>query len=197
MRHVKSKVKPYRPLSQKVVKNILNANPQTETESEQNTIQIQDGSPLMMIRAAEAVQRKEAEASAPTTLHRKIHYDHVKPEERIREFIAFSKDVVSRYEEDLRLITECETQTQDVLHYMELHDNADGPRGYKLYKTLREIRRKRRECKNEAALLKPVYEFIVENKSTFDKLAQIQGQCRSAKSTIDARCYMLKTGVIS
>lgn len=129
------------------------------------------------------------------TLKRSEEFDSLHPEEKLREFLSFARDVISRYEENVRLQTELETETQDLLHYVELSDNMDACKGNKMYKKVREVRRKRRACKNEIDLLKPLYEYL-SDKTLINQLSKIQGQCRTSKETISSRQYTLRTDVI-
>lgn len=129
------------------------------------------------------------------TLKRSEEFDSLHPEEKLREFLGFARDVISRYEENVRLQTELETETQDLLHYVELSDNMDACKGNKMYKKVREVRRKRRACKNEIDLLKPLYEYL-SDKTIINQLSQIQGKCKTSKEVISQRQYTLRTDVI-
>lgn len=129
------------------------------------------------------------------TLKHQSDFDSLQPEEKIRVFVAFAKDVLSRYEEDVRRQSELEQQTQDLLHYVELSENMNACRGYCMYSKMAEIRRERRACKNEIDLLQPLYDFL-KDKAVINQLAQIQGKCRTSKEAISMRSYTLRTDVV-
>ena len=90
-----------------------------------------------------------------------------------------------------------EKETQDVLHYIELHANMNAADGNEMYKKLREIRRNRRQCKNEMDLLEPAYNFFKTQAAELaTQLSVVQGKCKQLKAGIDGRQYTLRTGVI-
>jgi len=60
-------------------------------------------------------------------------------------------------------IQQCETETQDLLHEIEL-TKFDVQRGYKLAKQLQEIRQRRRELKDTVELLRSIKDFVDSNK---------------------------------
>ncbi len=68
--------------------------------------------------------------------------------------------------------------------------------GYKTYKKLAEVRRQRRNCKNENELLAPLYVFIQQNPKTVNELATVLGKCRAAKDAIEHRMYSARTDII-
>lgn len=78
-----------------------------------------------------------------------------------------------------------------------MSDDMDGPRGYDMYKRVREIRRERRVCKNENELLRPVVNFLEQNPSIISDLERLQGSCQRLKETIDDRHYTMRTDVFS
>lgn len=131
------------------------------------------------------------------TLYRHESYDTLDPEGNIKDFTSFIRSVITRYEENERLVIEYEKETQDILHYIELHADLNAQQGCVMYKKLREVRRKRRKCKNEMDLLNPVYQFFkTEHADLQQKLSAVQGKCRTLKSGIDTRQYTLRTGVM-
>jgi len=133
----------------------------------------------------------------PSLLTREYDYDSMNPVEELKTFVAFSKAVVKRYEENLRLIDRYDEETQDILHKIELGNDMDCSNGYIMYRLLREVRRERRCAKSEVDLLKPVYEFLSSNKDLPDKLARLQGECRQMKDVISNRKYALRTDIVS
>lgn len=169
----------YKPLSQKAIKRILannhaESNEQNEDKLTVNTLPEQTG-----IR-----------------LTRHMEYDSLHPEESIRNFLLFLSDVKSRYDEDMRIIEECQLQKQDLDHYAEMEENLDRTAGHAFYRKFREVWRKRRQCKNEAELLKPVIDFMETYKEAIDRLSHVQGRCAIAKETIDQREYVVRTRVL-
>ena len=138
----------------------------------------------------------KTEAAGDMMFHRGVAYDSLRPEESLRSFLDFTRAVLMRYKENGRLLAEYEKQTQDLLHYIELHENLSAARGFAMYTKLRNIRRARRVCKDENELLKPLVDFLISGKSQTDQLAKILGSCRAAREAIDARQYRLRTDVL-
>lgn len=162
----------YKPLSQRIVKDILNSNP------EQAPVSAPAPTPAPVLR-----------------LYRKADYDTLQPVDQIRSFLEFARSAVTRYEENERRWQEYDQETQDLLHVIELSDNLNASKGYDMYRRLAAVRRDRRQCKNEMDLLKPVYDFF-SDKQTINQLAQVQGKCRVCKETVDSRSYTLRTNVM-
>lgn len=135
--------------------------------------------------------------SEPVTLCREIEFDSLDPVAQLQNFMAFAKDVITRYEENQRLWDETDKQTQDILHFIELSENLNAANGYKAYKKLAEVRRNRRQYKSEIDLLEPLYEYLKNNMSVINQLTMIQGKCRTNKETIQMRSYSMRTEVIS
>lgn len=133
----------------------------------------------------------------PITLCRDIDFDSLDPVSQLQNFMAFAKNVITRYEENQRLWEETDKQTQDILHYIELSDNLNAAKGYQAYKKLAEVRRNRRQYKSEIDLLQPLYEYLNNNMSVINQLTMIQGKCRTNKETIQLRSYSMRTEVIS
>lgn len=127
---------------------------------------------------------------------KKMAYDSLSPDANITGFLAFCRDVKSRYEGNLREIAEREAELQDLDHYAELHGDLDIRRGFALYKKIRDVRRERRKCKSENELLAPMYNWIFANDSELNCLSVVLGQVRKTAEVIDNRKYMTRTGVL-
>lgn len=122
-------------------------------------------------------------------------YDTLNPEENIKNFCSFIRQVISRYDNDRNRLSELEAEMQDVLHYTEMSKSKDVLNGYKIYKKLCEIRRERRACKNEIDLLQPIYEMFHGTKE-LDQLARLQGTCKQIKKTIANKGYSVRTDAL-
>lgn len=165
----------YKPLKGSTIRSILANNPEAS--------------------GAETAEPQTGTVPVLLTLDGTCEYDTMHLVEHIRDFAAFSRDVVT--EENKRQLGVFDCETQDILHYIELHSDLNACEGAKMYRKLREIRRKRRLCKNEIDLLEPVYDFFVnQNPDLHHKLSNLQGRCKTLKAGIDQRQYTLRTGVI-
>ena len=131
----------------------------------------------------------------PVVLQKQIEFDTLHPEENIKLFLGFARNVISKYEGNQNRQQQLEQEQQDVEHIMELTNDKDVVHGYKLYKKLTMIRRERRACKNEIDLLKPLYDYLTNN-NVMNDLSRIQGSCRVSKETISKRQYTLRTDIL-
>ena len=129
-------------------------------------------------------------------LHYDLEYDTLNPEGTIQKFIGDIKGMLSRYEGNKARIFEIEAELNDIEHYMEIGNYKKVSEGYKLYRKLAELRRERRECKNENDLLWPVYQHFHATE-VLNKLGIVQGECGKLKETIDGRVYGVKTDILN
>lgn len=124
-----------------------------------------------------------------------LEYDTLHPEETIKEFCSSIRSMLSRYQYNKDQYNNLEYEMQDLLHYIEMGSDKNANTGYKLYKRLAEIRRERRINKNEMDLLQPIYDAF-NGGDKLNVLAQIQGNCRVAKQSIDNKAYTVRTDVL-
>lgn len=121
------------------------------------------------------------------------------PEETLRQFAKFLREVPARYAYLQALEQECNDQTQDLLHFIELTGNKNASQGYAIYKKLSEIRRERRSCKEELELLAPVMDYIHDlgDLNRFLGLTgTAQGKCRQAREALLGRTYRPRTHIL-
>ena len=124
-----------------------------------------------------------------------LEYDTLHPEETIKDFCSSIRNMLSKYQYNKEQYDHLEYEMQDLLHYIEMGSDKNANAGYKLYKRLAEIRRERRRCKNEMDLLQPIYDAFGGG-DKLNVLAQIQGNCRVTKQTINNRAYTVRTDVL-
>lgn len=179
---------PYKPLSPQRIEQIL-SNPSTPLPfSDESYDELDD----------------EAEGATTTllfdtqnqTLYRLFEYDSLMPEQHLKEFVAFLKSVQARYDENFRIVGECDLKGQDLLHKIELGDDMDVLHGYRIHKTIRNVRRQRRICKNENDLLRPLYSYLEKHDDLIPQLERLQGEIGLLKSAIDDRKYAVRTQVL-
>ena len=128
-------------------------------------------------------------------LHYDINYDSTNPESSIRNFVGSIKDMIARYEYNRDRIISVESELVDLYHYLEISPFKNVPDGYKLYRTIAELRRERRACTNENDLLQPIYEYFHAT-DVLNKLSRVQGECAKCRGAIDARVYMVRTDIL-
>lgn len=105
--------------------------------------------------------------------------------------VTIFQNVIKDYERNLQIIKETEEELNDLNHEIELAAPKDMYKGYLLYKEIRDVRIKRRQAKEEAELLKDMYEFLSsQNGQEFkNKIQSIQGNAVKLKEVQDHRTY--------
>ena len=122
-------------------------------------------------------------------------YDALQAEETIREFCAFIRSVIARYNENARQQELAEARRMDLQHAIELTEELTDEEEHQLYCKLTEALRIRRICKHENMLLKPLYDQVVD-KNLLNRLAQIQGQIGMVRKTFEGKTYACRTDVL-
>lgn len=74
--------------------------------------------------------------------------------------ITIFKDVIEKYEENLEIIKQTESELNDVNHEIELSAPKDMYKGYLCYKDIRDLRIMRRVAKDENELLQDMYDLL-------------------------------------
>ena len=105
--------------------------------------------------------------------------------------IQIATDVVKRYEDNEATIKQTEEELNDVYHEIELGKDQDLYGGYKLYRQVKDLRIKRRQAKDENALLKDMYEYIKSQpgQSFKSKIQSIQGSSAKVYEAQNRRTY--------
>ena len=106
-------------------------------------------------------------------------------------FVQIFNDVVRRYESNLDIIKQTEEALTDVEHEIELGSSRDMYRGYLLYKQIKDLRMKRRQCKDENQLLQDMYDYIKspQGQSFKNKIQSIQGSSAKIYESQAHRTY--------
>lgn len=105
--------------------------------------------------------------------------------------ITIFQDATKKYERNQELIKQYEDELNDLYHEAELSSPKDMYHGYLLYKEIREIRIKRRQCKEENEMLRDMYEYFnTQPAQAFKtKLQSIQGNSVKLQTTQENRTY--------
>lgn len=123
------------------------------------------------------------------------NYDVLNAEEMIRIFGLFLRSVISRVEENQRVLEEAEARETDLSHCMELVEDLTEKERRMLYRRLTQTLQTRRACKVENEILIPLYNYI-RDKVLVNKLGQIQGQIAGVKEVVGNRVYGCRTTVL-
>lgn len=105
--------------------------------------------------------------------------------------IDIFKDVATRYENNLDIIKQTEDEINDINHEIELSSPKDMYHGYLLYKTLRDLRVKRRKAKDENEILSEMYVYITSQNGVEvkTKMQKIQGHAVDTERKLNNRSY--------
>lgn len=101
------------------------------------------------------------------------------------------KDIPKRYSDNLDEITHLEKERSDWIHLMELRD-LGLYEGWKAYKGLQKVERKRRKLKDENIQLKYLAPVLKEMNGKVTKLNESIGSIRKEKVYLEKRSYRTK-----
>ena len=101
------------------------------------------------------------------------------------------RDLPERYEENHDEIGKLDQEQQDLLHLAEFKD-LDVRRGFRVYKELQKVRKRRRELKNENELIAPVVDILKGYGKRLDELNRAIGTIRNKKKLQKDRHYTFK-----
>lgn len=105
--------------------------------------------------------------------------------------INIFNDVEKRYESNLEIIKQTEDELNDINHEIELSSPKDMYHGYLLYKTLRELRVRRRQAKDENEILSEMYFYITSQNGieVKTKMQKLQGHAVDTERKLNNRSY--------
>lgn len=105
--------------------------------------------------------------------------------------IDIFKDVTIRYESNIEIIKQTEDEINDINHEIELSSPKDMYHGYLLYKTLRDLRVRRRQAKNENEILSEMYFYITSQNGVEvkKKMQKLQGHAVDTQRKLNNRSY--------
>ena len=105
--------------------------------------------------------------------------------------VTIFKDVVEKYEDNIRVIKQAEDEINDLHHEIELSNPKDMYKGYLVYKEIREGRIRRRTAKEENEILKDMYEYLIsQNGQSFkNRIQTIQSNSMKVVSHQEQRTY--------
>lgn len=105
--------------------------------------------------------------------------------------IDIFKDVVKRYQTNLEIIKQTEDELNDINHEIELSSPKDMYHGYLMYKTLRELRVRRRQAKDENDVLYEMYCYITSQNGieVKTKMQKLQGHAVDTERKLNNRSY--------
>lgn len=105
--------------------------------------------------------------------------------------VTIFQDVIKNYERNLEVIKQSEDELNDLNHEIELAEPKDMYKGWRLYKEIRDIRIKRRRAKEEAELLKDMYDYLTSptGQAFKGKIQSIQGAAVKLRATQESRTY--------
>lgn len=109
--------------------------------------------------------------------------------------VQMYKMVSEKFYENNKIISQCDKETQDVLHRLEFDTHQNVINGYKLYDLLYEIRQRRRKAKNENEILHDLYHFCKDNPVFLEKAKRIQSDAQKIVDEQKERIYNPRTDI--
>lgn len=105
--------------------------------------------------------------------------------------VTIFQDVKKNYEHNLEIIKQAEEELNDLYHEAELAEPKDMYKGYLLYKSIRDIRIRRRTAKQENEILKEMYEYLngQAGQAFKTKMQSIQGGSVKIQMAQETRTY--------
>lgn len=106
--------------------------------------------------------------------------------------VTIFQDVIKTYEKNIEIIKQTEDEINDINHECELSKPKDMYSGYLMYKTIRELRQRRRTAKNENELLQDMYDFMKSTQAQQfkSKIQSIQGCSAKVYDAQEHRVYV-------
>lgn len=113
----------------------------------------------------------------------------------IETFLDWIRECGTIYNINLENEMEAVAETQDILHKLELDETTYHEKA-KLAKTLSDVRKKRRESKDNAAILEPIVNWRDCNKQAIHSLEKLLGEVRKEEAKTEGRAYYPRTEVV-
>lgn len=107
------------------------------------------------------------------------------------QIVTIFQEVTKNYERNLEVIKQTEAELNDLMHEIELSKPKNAATGYKMYAEIRRLRIQRRTAKEEAELLKDIYDYFQSQhgQAFKSKIQSIQGNSVKLRATQEARTY--------
>ena len=117
----------------------------------------------------------------------------MKESEILAELITYLQDVPKMVQEAYDAVNWLDLERNDLLHYIEMLEDADVEEAYN---RLRESSIRRRQAKDALAVLEPLASWIEKNQKEVHKLSEVLGKMRRAESGIEGRVYSTRTDIL-
>ena len=105
--------------------------------------------------------------------------------------VTIFQDVIKNYERDLEIIKETEGEFNDLKHEIEFGDKKDMYQAWLLLNDMRNTCIRRRTAKEEAEILKDLYDYLQSPaaQSFKNKIQDIQGKAAKLRAAQESRTY--------
>ena len=105
--------------------------------------------------------------------------------------VTIASDVIKNYERNLDIIKESEEELNDLYHEAELSAPKDMYKGYLIYKSIREVRIRRRTAKDENQILQEMYDYFKSpaGQAVKSKVQSIQSSAAKLREVQERRTY--------
>ncbi len=110
----------------------------------------------------------------------------------VEKLLSTLGDITNKYDENYEQIKKLEGETQDLLHKLEFNERLRLYEGFYIAKRLHEIRKIRRQLKNENETLFYLYDMINKNPQFKNTFIKVQGDIKKKLKDIGERKYRPK-----
>ena len=114
----------------------------------------------------------------------------------IADFLALLDSAQKRYAAAIAEEQDANAETQDILHAVEFQRH-DPRKTARLMRTLGDIRRKRRQAKNDMEIADLIVKFQNGNAGMVNALQRLQGDIQTTLKTQARRDYQFRTEVMA
>lgn len=115
--------------------------------------------------------------------------------EGIKEFLDYLRDVETTYAAYVTAEVEANTETQDLLHFLELTDPDEATK-IAVCNRIKEVRNERRRAKDYVTQAEPITTWIEANRPTIKSLEQLLGSVRKEERRGENRIFAPRTTII-
>lgn len=115
--------------------------------------------------------------------------------EGIKGFLDYLRDVETTYAAFTTAEVEANSETQDLLHFLELTDQDEATK-IALCNRLKEVRNERRRAKDYVTQAGPIVSWIEANRQTMKSLEQLLGAVRKEERRGENRIFAPRTTIL-
>jgi hypothetical protein len=115
-------------------------------------------------------------------------------EKHLQNSISMWNEIITRYENNIRLIDYCEKARIDLLHQLRDHKH-DAVKLVKIARLLKQNEEERHAAKDENQVLKSAYDVCIADVATRNRMQKALGDSRKVMNMMQNRTYNPRTNI--